>query len=68
VCLFSKNVGKWLTLCLFSKNVGRKILAVNWYVWLDLESAECLLHVLHVDGHELGHEGLQVEDGLASLV
>ena len=38
------------------------------YRYISLESAEGLLHILHVDGHELGHEGLQVEDGLAPLV
>ena len=32
------------------------------------KASECLLDELHVDGHELGHEGLQVVDGLVALV
>ena len=32
------------------------------------ECSQRLLHVLHVNGHKLGHKGLQVVNGLAALV
>ena len=35
---------------------------------MSLEFSKSVLHVLHVDRHELGHEGLQVIDGLVPLV
>ena len=33
-----------------------------------LESPTCVLHELHIDGHELGDEGLEVVDGLIALL
>ena len=33
-----------------------------------LESSTCVLHELHIDGHKLGDEGLEVVDGLIALL
>ena len=40
----------------------------DFYLSTELESSQGILDVLHVDGHEPGHEGLEVVDGLVPLV
>ena len=40
----------------------------DFYCSKELESSQGVLDVLHIDGHEPRHEGLQVVDGLVSFV